>query len=496
MPRLTRYDGYAVAALAVAALTALLAPILDERHIVDVSLLYLLVTLVVAARWGYGVGIFTAIAADLCVNFFYIPPLHRFTVQEPVNLAGLVLFLCVALFGAYMLSRLREQAANARAREAETAFLLGATREIVRAETPRQALDRLCEVLARAANARGCAILSGPSLTIAGATIDEPSSAPATRDDIAVAKEVFRTDRPARITAAPGRKPARTVTFVPLHSTGVPALLRLVGDIPNKKLESAVVQALVNEASAALERARLSREAERANALERADEFKNVLLSSVSHDLRSPLTAIKAAVSSLRDESVDWSADDRRSFLETIESQSDRLTRTVSNLLEMSRLEGGTVRPSLEAIEVSLLFEDISLAVAPTLGARKFVVSGPPGVWVRADYGLLTQAITNLIENAVKYSVPAGPICLDAHGAPGRVLISVSDSGPGIPPEDLPHLFEKFYRGKHVGTVIGTGLGLALVRAMVELCGGSVSVDSAPAGTRFTLSLPSTVAPQ
>ena len=488
-----RYNGYLIASAALVLLTAVLAPILDERHIVDVALLYLLLTLVVAARWGYGEGIFTGIAADLCVNFFYVPPLHKFTVQEPINLVGLILFLCVALVGAYMLSRLREQADRARARAAETAFLLDATREIVRAETPRQALDRICEALARATGARGCSILSGERLAVAAATIDQASGAPPTRDELAVAEEVLRSAQPARILG--GAQQRRTSTLVKMHGP-VRAVLRYVGDVDNETLERPVVQALMNEASASLERARLFREAERAAALERADEFKTILLSSVSHDLRSPLTAIKAAVSSLRDETVEWSLEDRRAFLETIESQADRLNRTVSNLLEMSRLEGGNVRPTIEPIEVAFLFEELGLALARTAAPRTVDISAPAGLWVRADYGLLTQAVTNLVENAVKYSRTGAPIRLEAAASPGRVILTVADAGPPIATEDLPHLFEKFYRGKGANSVVGTGLGLALVKAMVELCGGSVCVDSDAAGNRFTISLPQAAAPQ
>ena len=490
--RIRAASGYLIASAALVVLTTVLAPLLDERHIVDVALLYLLLTLVVAARWGYGVGVLTAVAADLAVNFFYVPPLHRFTVQEPINLAGLFLFLCVALFGAYMLSRLREQAARATAHAAETAFLLSATREIVRAGTPRQVLDRICDALARAAGARGCAIISGTPPSVAGATVDEVSAAPLSRNELAVVAAVLDTREPVRMHAE--SRHALPATFIPLPAT-THALLRFAGDVPPEVLARPVVQALANEASAAMERARLAREAERAAALERADEFKTVLLSSVSHDLRSPLTAIKAAVSSLRDESVHWSEDDRRAFLQTIESQSDRLNRTVTNLLEMSRLEGGSVRVHLEVIDTGLFLEEIQLALGGTVAPRAFEVASPQGLWAKADYGLLTQAVTNLVENAVKYSEPGAPIRVEGRGSPGRVTISVIDHGPGIHADDLPHVFEKFYRGKAVNAVSGTGLGLALVKAMVEACGGSVSVTSSPEGSCFVISLPAAAAP-
>lgn len=490
--------GYLVATGALALLTAALAPLLDERHIVDVAMLYLLVTLLIAARWGYGAGIFSATAADLLVNFFYVPPLHRFTVQEPVNLAGLGIFLAVALFGAFMLSRLRAQAANARARERETSVLLGATREIAHAATPRQALDRLSEVIARAVGARGCAVLAGDPLRVVGATIDAPSALAPTRDELAICGEALRTGAPARLSpvlAGKRKGPNRGAAFYFPLPGSTPAVLRLSGELSAGIVHGQLLQALGNEASIAFERLRLAREAERVLSLQRADELKSALLSSVSHDLRSPLTAIKAAASSLRDESVDWSSEDRRSFLETIESQTDRLTTTVSNLLEMSRIEGGAVRPTIEAIEVGPLFEELILATVAAAHGRHVTSCAASGLWVKADYGLLQQALANLVENAAKYSTPGGPIALEAAPSPGRVTLSVRDSGPGIPPEDLPHLFEKFYRGKSAGAVKGTGLGLSLVKAMVELCGGSVSVESTEQGTRFTISLPSAVPP-
>ena len=227
--------------------------------------------------------------------------------------------------------------------------------------------------------------------------------------------------------------------------------------------------------------------------MERADELKTAILSSVSHDLRTPLTAIKAAVESLRDGEIDWSNEDRASFLETIEGQTDRLTATVSDLLEMSRLDGHAVTPSSEAIEVVPLLEE---ARAGAVFARQIQVEAPAGLWLRADYHLLLQALGNLLENADRYSAPGSLILLEARAEKATVRIDVADYGPGIPAADLPHIFEKFYRGKQNAEIKGSGLGLAIVKAMVELCSGSVAVSSSGSGTRFTIELPAARAPQ
>jgi two-component system sensor histidine kinase KdpD len=483
---------YGVTIGVLAMLTAGLAPLFEEEHIAVASMLFLLVTLVVAARWGYGPGFATAVLGNLLVNFFFVPPLHRLHVNSAADIGGLAVFLAVAFVGAFMLSRLREQARRAVKHEAETAVLLRATREVAHAETPRQALDRLSEVIARAAGARGCAILAGEPPAIVGATLDEQSTSAPTRDEAALIRETLRTGEFARY--SPARSGPRTTLFVPVPGS-TPGALRLWGVEPDADVHSELFQALTNEVRATLERSRLARVAGRAAELERADSLKTALLSSVSHDLRSPLTAVKAAVSSLRDRSVTWAEEDREAFEETIETQTDRLTKTVANLLEMSRLEGGAARPHLEAVELGPLLEEAALATRSTTAGRTVTHCAPPGAWVKTDYGLLMQALTNLIENAARYSTPGGPIRLEATTNPGRALIEVKDSGPGIPEQELPHVFEKFYRGKSALQESGSGLGLALVKALVELAGGTVSARS-DGGATFTISLPATGGPR
>ena len=245
----------------------------------------------------------------------------------------------------------------------------------------------------------------------------------------------------------------------------------------------------------AVHRFRLASDASRVQALERADEFKSAILSSVSHDLRSPLTAIKAAVESLRDDGIVWSQHDRASFLETIESQADRLTATVTKLLDMSRLEGRAVRATFEPVEVLPLLGEARAAAAPASAGRTIEIEAPEGLWLRADYHLLLQALGNLIENAARYSNPGGTIRMEGSREGERILLTVADRGPGIPPADLPHIFEKFYRGAKNENSKGTGLGLAIVKAMVELCEGTIEVGSGSGGARFSIDLPAARAP-
>jgi two-component system sensor histidine kinase KdpD len=288
-----------------------------------------------------------------------------------------------------------------------------------------------------------------------------------------------------------GQQPV-TDTFLPFRSAdGEAGVIRIFGPLttPRGGDVDALLRAFADEAGVAIHRARLADQAREADALRRSDEFKSVLLSSVSHDLRSPLTAIKAAVGSMRTQGLEWSDTDRAQLLEAIESQTDRLTHTVGDLLEMSRLEGGAITPALEAVAIRVVFQDATLATRTATESRAVCAEAPEETWARADYGLLLQALTNLIENAAKYSIPGGAIRLRATAGGGRVLIDVTDEGPGIALDDLPHIFERFYRGGVARNVAGSGLGLAIARAMIELCGGRLSVESSPAGSTFRITL-------
>ncbi|OAI39283.1 hypothetical protein AYO38_07955 [bacterium SCGC AG-212-C10] len=493
----------AVAALIVlTALTAALAPLLGEGELVAVAMLFLLVVLLASAAWGYVAGLLAAILADVLLNVFFVPPLHTVTVQQPSNVAALCVFLAVAVIGASMLALLRRQLAIAQDRRSELTIMLGLSRELAAAPNPERALEALARSIVRAVGGQRADIFrkANERWTLIASTAEGRATA-LSRDDAALAQSALDSGTLARrLSGGPRRSSSLRPnqhqigdTFVPFRSegSGDAGIIRIEGNIaaPHGGDLDALLRAFADEAGVAIHHALLAEQARQTEALQRSDEFKSVLLSSVSHDLRSPLTAIKAAVGSLRSDEVPWSDADRGQFLETIESQTDRLTGTVTHLLEMSRLEGGAVRPTLESIEVQPLLEEVRHATVATTAGRTLRVDATRGSWVRADYGLLLQALTSLVENAAKYSVPGGAIRLRDGSIGGRVIIEVADEGPGIAADDLPHIFDKFYRGKTAKAVTGTGLGLAIVRAMVELCGGRVSVESSPAGAVFRLSL-------
>jgi two-component system sensor histidine kinase KdpD len=235
----------------------------------------------------------------------------------------------------------------------------------------------------------------------------------------------------------------------------------------------------------------LTQAAAHAEALMEADELKAALMASISHDLKTPLAGIKTSVSNLLDAEITWSDDDLRAFLETIDSQADRLNRVISDILDLNRIESGVVRPKLEPLEAGALFREAAARASLLTGSRVVTIDTDPSVRLVADESLLVQAIVNLVENAAKYSTPGSAIHLEALTDGDHVRLVVEDEGPGIAARDLPYVFDRFYRAAETSRrVKGSGLGLAIVKGFVSLSGGTASVESSPAGTRFIVTLP------
>jgi K+-sensing histidine kinase KdpD len=248
----------------------------------------------------------------------------------------------------------------------------------------------------------------------------------------------------------------------------------------------------VNQAALALERARLSAEAAQAAALTQSDELKSALLAAVSHDLRTPLASIKASVTSLLDNSVEWDAETRQDFLEAIDEETDRLTLMVSNLLDLSRIEGGALRPQKDWYDIDELIVDVRSRLAPRTKGRSLTITVEPDLpLLRFDYVQIAQVLVNLIENAVKHTVDGTAILVSAHQIPEAIEIAVHDDGPGIPPEHQLRLFDKFYRAHAVTAAPGAGIGLAISKGLVEAHGGRIWVESETgSGTTFRFTLP------
>ena len=250
--------------------------------------------------------------------------------------------------------------------------------------------------------------------------------------------------------------------------------------------ETRVLATAADQIGGALERERLQREATTAEISRRSDALKSALLDSVSHDLRTPLASIRAAAGTLMDPDVEWPDEQRREIAASIDREAEWLNRLVTNLLDMSRVDAGELRPSLAAIPLADLVSEATARAAPALAARAVTIDVPDALPpVLADEVLMGQVFANTIDNAAKYGGPDAPIRIAAELTPaGRVVVTIEDGGPGVPDDALPRLFEKFYRvpRKGEGSRRGTGIGLAVVRGLVESMGGTVTARRSELG--------------
>jgi two-component system sensor histidine kinase KdpD len=257
-----------------------------------------------------------------------------------------------------------------------------------------------------------------------------------------------------------------------------------------------LLMTFVDQAALALERARLSEEAAQAAVLAKSDELKSALLAAVSHDLRTPLASIKASATSLLDDSVDWDPRTRHELLTAIDEETDRLTLMVGNLLDLSRIEGGALRPQMDWYDVAELIADVRLRMTARVGSHPLSVNVEPDLpLLRFDYVEIAQVLVNLLENAVKYTPAGTAVVIGARRVPGAIELSVHDDGPGIPLAQQARLFEKFYRAGSATAAPGAGIGLTISKGLVEAHGGRIEVESgAGIGTTFRFTLPLAVA--
>jgi two-component system sensor histidine kinase KdpD len=435
--------GLVVAAGAIAVTTVGLYPLEDVAPPVSLGVVYLLAVLLVSTYWGVWLGLVTGLASAMAFNFFHIPPTGRFSIATGENWVALVVFVLAAVVASSVAEVARARAADAERgrREAElvaelAGLLLGTTE-------PRSALATAAQRIVGALHLPGAAIELEPRAGEGDARIAVPLG---TLGVLLVARE-----------------------------TPAPALAAL------RERIAPALQALL---AAALERRRLTQEVVETSALRRSDEIKTAVLRSVSHDLRSPLTAILAAGEAIASPGID--AHDRAELASAIVGESARLSRLVDKLLDLARLQSGSAEPRRDWCSL----DEILHAAAEDAGAppeRLRLAVDPEIPLIRADAAQLERAFYNLIENALRYGAQR-PVSIRARASGGRVLVRVVDQGPGIPRAEQERIFEPFHRAAHGG---GSGLGLAIVRGLLEANGGRVRVESLPGqGSSFVVELP------
>jgi two-component system, OmpR family, sensor histidine kinase KdpD len=463
--------GYALSLALVALVTLIGHSIASLGNVTNIALLYLLPVVVAATRFGLRTGIVTGLASSLAYNFFFIPPLYTFTIADPQNLITVMVLLAIAVTFSQMASRVRDHALLARHSAAQNGALAGFARQLTGITVETELGQVLCAEMARMLDVRAVMLLPED-----GALVLRAANPPEDRLETlehAAARWAFDNDRRA------GRG-SDTLTacewlFSPIGAggrvLGVLGIAREDGTAPLRIDQLPLLSSLLDQAGLALERIALESEMASVAKLREQDRLRTALLSSVSHDLRTPLTAIIGNLDAI------VPADPvQADQIGTARAEADRLRGFVANLLDMARIEAGVLTRSSEPVDLAdaiagavhdlrtrLIAHPIRMAVSPDLP------------FVLVDPQLFQQCLINLIDNAAKYGPPGTPITIAARREPGRLVLMVMDEGPGLPPGEEHRIFETFARIEGSDRKGGTGLGLAIVRGFSAAMGLSVA---------------------
>ncbi|WP_344386807.1 sensor histidine kinase KdpD [Streptomyces vastus] len=430
-----------------ALLTVLLTHTDADLGLTNNMLLFLTLTVSAALLGGLLPALASAAFGSLLLNWYFTQPFHRLTIADPKNILALAIFVAVAVSVASVVdlaARRTHQAARLRAESEILSFLAGS---VLRGET---SVDALLERVRETFGMESVVLLERTS------DVDPWTCA-------------------ASVGPQPPVRPEDADVDMPVGDHMALALSGRVLPAEDRR----VLAAFAAQAAVVLDRQRLRSEAEQARTLAEGNRIRTALLAAVSHDLRTPLAAIKAAVSSLRSDDVAWSQEDEAELLEGIEAGADRLDHLVGNLLDMSRLQTGTVIPLIREIDLDEVVP-MALGGVPEDSVDLDIPETLPMVAV--DPGLLERSVANIVENAVKYSPDGEPVLVAASTLGERVQVRVVDRGPGVPDEAKDRIFEPFQRYGDAPRGAGVGLGLAVARGFAEAMGGTLDAEDTPGG--------------
>ncbi len=449
-------SSWALAILGPPALTAVLAATRETHGLATQMLLFLTLAVVNALVGGVAPALVSAVLGSLLLNYYFTPPLHTFTIAEPENILALVIFILVTAAVAVVVDLAARRATQAARAGTEAATLSRLAGSVLRGEG---ALEALLDQVRETFGMTSVALLerqgNGDRWRCLGSSGADPADQPAAADVDAMLTDSLVLALRGRVLPAADRR---------------------------------VLEAFAGHAAIVLEHRQLAEEAAQARKLAEANKIRTALLAAVSHDLRTPLAGVKAAVSSLRQTDVRLSEDDRAELLAGIEASADRLDSLVTNLLDMSRIQADAVRPLLREVRV----DEVVPAALIGVPADAVKVTLPEGLpVVRVDTGLIERAVANVVENAVRHNPHGKPVLLTASAVRDRVEVRVVDRGPGVPDAVKDRIFEPFQRLGDAPGGDGVGLGLAVARGFAEAVGGSLEAEDTPGGgLTMVLSLP------
>src|SRR6266566_2359950 len=457
-----------VIVLAISAVHLKLIPV----NATTAALTFLLAVLLVATMWGLAEAVTTSVAAVLAFNFFFLPPVGTFTIEDPQNWVALLAFLITAITASQLSARAKRRTIEAQMRRRETEQLYALGRAILLDDNFDRILPNAATDVARIFQVEQVALYdaAGGKTFRHGAEVDQAQL-------LQVAQS-----------GAAFHKADEKYTIAPLHLGGKP-----VGSLAIRGETGAtltLVEAIANLIAIGLERARAIERAASAEAARRNEELRAAMLDGLAHDLKTPLTAIKASVTSLISRYPRTEAR-REELLSIVDEETDRLHRIVSEAIQMARIDAGKVslQRSPHALHEIVTGALGGLKLSPAR-VRLDIPGELPQLSVDAD--LVGQALKQLLDNADRYSPPGSPIEVSASVVDDSIIVSVGDSGPGVTPDEQSRIFDKYYRGRHSARFPdGTGMGLSIAKGIVEAHGGRLSVSVRPeGGSIFSLRLP------
>ena len=481
---------------AVAAVTAatgiswMMFPFFEPANLI---MTYLLAIVVIAARYGRGPSVLAAVASVAAFDFFFVPPHLTFAVADTQYVLTFAVMLFVGLVISGLTARIRLQADTARQREQRTAALYAMSGQLAETGAVEDLVAIAARHIAEVFDAEVGAALAdaGGQLRI----VRNDSGLPAEQDDVALSLWVLEHRRPAGLGTETSAS-ARAV-YVPLIGHRGP--LGVVSIRPRQRDAFAIpgslrqLETFINQTALAVERARSADEAQEARVRAETERLRNALLTSVSHDLRTPLATITGAATTILESGAHLDHRTQQELLESVREEADRLNRLVQNLLEMTRLESGALQLRRDWHPLEEVVGAALGRLAKSLGTRRVTVNIPPDLpLVAIDDVLIEQVFVNLLENVIKYTPPDSAIRILVSATDQSVTVEVADHGPGLPKGHEARVFEKFYRAASDGRQ-GAGLGLAICRGVVAAHGGRIWAHNLPeGGVAFLFTLPLT----
>ncbi|HUB64314.1 MAG TPA: sensor histidine kinase KdpD [Methylocella sp.] len=490
-----------LASLAYVAAATLVAALLRQvLGVSNLSQVFLIAVLASAVTHGLWASLFACLVSVLSYNFFFLPPLYTFTITDPENVVALFFFCVVALIASNLAARVRAQAVAALERTRITEELYLFSRKLAGVATLDDLLWATVHQIALLLKVRVVVLLPEDGGLVVKAGF--PPEDMLDEADLAAARWCFERNQSTGRGAdtLPGAKRR----FMPLRTgRGAVGVVGIDSDKPGLLLspeESRLLDALSDQAALAIDRVNLAQDIDRARLAAETDRLRAALLTSISHDLRTPLASILGSASSLVTHGQEFDATVRASLMRTILEEAERLNRFIGNLLDMTRLESGPLKPQTGAADLSDIIGAALQRADKILQNHSVEIELESGLpLLDLDMVLMEQVLFNLFDNAAKYAPRGSRITVTARHADGFVIIQVRDEGEGIPEADLERIFDKFYRVRRSDRQrAGTGLGLAICRGFVEAMGGSITAANRidRTGTVFTIRLPVPVTPR